>query len=43
MKYSGPFYVTNSCTVRAYAVKIDYFNSSVATHAIEKVWESYVI
>jgi hypothetical protein len=37
-KYTGPFYVTDSCTVKAYAVKIDYLNSTVATHAIEKVW-----
>lgn len=37
-KYTGSFYVTDSCTVKAYAVKIDYLNSAVATHAIEKVW-----
>lgn len=37
-KYTGPFYVTDSCTVKAYAVKTDYLNSAVATHAIEKVW-----
>ena len=37
-KYTGPFYVADSCTVKAYAVKIDYLNSAVATHAIEKVW-----
>ena len=37
-KYTGPFYVTDSCTVKAYAVKIDYLNSAVATHAIEKEW-----
>lgn len=37
-KYTGPFYVTDSCTVKAYAVKIDYLNSAVATYAIEKVW-----
>ena len=37
-KYTGPFYVTNSCTVKAYAVMPDYLNSEVATFAIEKVW-----
>ena len=37
-KYMGPFYVTDSCTVKAYAVMTDYLNSAVATHAIEKVW-----
>ena len=37
-KYTGPFYVTDSCTVKAYAVMPDYLNSEVATFAIEKVW-----
>lgn len=37
-KYSGPFYVTNSCTVKACAVKYDYRNSAVATKEIAKVW-----
>ena len=37
-KYTGPIYVTDSCTVKAYAVKTDYLNSAVATQAIEKVW-----
>ena len=37
-KYSGPFYVTNSCTVKVYAVMPDYLNSEVATFVIEKVW-----
>ena len=37
-KYTGPFYVTDSCTVKAYAVKSDYLNSEVATFAIEKEW-----
>jgi len=37
-KYTGSFYVTNSCTVKAYAVMPDYLNSEVATFAIEKVW-----
>ena len=38
MKYTGPFYVTESCTIKAYAGKYDYRNSAVATHSIEKVW-----
>ena len=37
-KYTGPFYVTDSCTVKAYAVMTDYLDSEVATFAIEKVW-----
>ena len=37
-KYTGPFYVTDGCTVKAYAVMPDYLNSEVATFAIEKVW-----
>lgn len=37
-KYTGPFYVTDSCTVKAYAVMPDYLNSEVATFAIDKVW-----
>jgi len=37
-KYTGPFYVTDSCTVKAYAVMPDYLNSEVATFAIKKVW-----
>lgn len=37
-KYTGSFYVTDSCTVKAYAVMPDYLNSEVATFAIEKVW-----
>ena len=37
-KYTGPFYVTDSCTVKAYAVMPDYLNSSVATQEIVKVW-----
>ena len=37
-KYTGPFYVTDSCTVKAYAVMPDYLNSEVVTFAIEKVW-----
>lgn len=37
-KYTGPFYVTDGCTVKAYAVMPDYLNSEVATFVIEKVW-----
>ena len=37
-RYTGPFFVTNSCVVKAYAVCADYLNSEFATFAIEKVW-----
>ncbi|MBQ6136799.1 MAG: chitobiase/beta-hexosaminidase C-terminal domain-containing protein [Kiritimatiellae bacterium] len=37
-KYTGPFYVTDTCTVKAYAVMTDYLNFSVATQEIVKVW-----
>ena len=37
-KYTGPFYVTESCTIKACAGKYDYRNSVVATHSIEKIW-----
>lgn len=37
-KYTGPFYVTDSCMVKAYAVMTDYLNSTVATQEIVKVW-----
>ena len=37
-EYTGPFYVTDSCTVKAYAVKFDYRDSAVATQEIVKVW-----
>ena len=37
-KYTGPFYVTDSCMVKAYAVKYDYHDSAVATQEIVKVW-----
>jgi hypothetical protein len=37
-KYTEPFYVTEGCTVKAYAVMPDYLNSAVATQEIVKVW-----
>ena len=37
-KYTGPFDVSESCSVRAYAVLDDYADSEVASFAIEKVW-----
>ena len=37
-KYTGPIYVTDSCTVKAYATMLDYLDSAVATQSIEKVW-----
>lgn len=37
-KYTGPFYVTDSCTVKASAMKYDYHTSAVATREIVKVW-----
>ncbi len=36
--YTEPFYVTNSCTIKAFAVCRDYFDSAVVSFAIEKVW-----
>ena len=36
--YAGPFHVTDSCTVKACAVKYDYRDSAVATQEIVKVW-----
>ena len=37
-RYTGPFYVAESCTVKAYATCHDYLDSAVATQSIEKVW-----
>jgi len=37
-KYTGPFYVTDSCTIKAYAVMNDYLNSAVAERSVEKIW-----
>ncbi len=36
--YTAPFYVTDSCTVKAYATCYDYLDSAVATQSITKVW-----
>ena len=36
--YAAPFYVADSCTVKAYATCADYLDSAVATQSIEKVW-----
>ena len=36
--YATALYVTNSCTVKAYATCFDYLDSAVATQSIEKVW-----
>lgn len=37
-RYMGPFYVTDSCTVKAYATCYDYLDSAVTTQIIAKVW-----
>ncbi len=37
-RYTGPFYVADSCTVKAYATCYDYLDSALATQSIEKVW-----
>ena len=37
-KYTGAFYVTSNCTVKAYAVLSDYTNSEIASKMITKVW-----
>ena len=37
-KYSGPFYVHESCVLKAYASLPDYRNSVIATQEIVKVW-----
>ena len=36
--YTGAFYVTSNCTVKAYAVLSDYTNSEIASKTIAKVW-----
>jgi hypothetical protein len=38
-EYTGPIYVTDSCTIKAYAIKYDYHDSAVAEKAIVKVWD----
>ena len=37
-KYTGPFYVTAGCTVKAYGVLNDYLNSEITVRTISKVW-----
>lgn len=37
-KYTGPFYVTAGCTVKAYGVLADYLNSEITVRTISKVW-----
>ena len=37
-KYTGPFYVTAGCTVKAYGVLNDYLNSNIASWTIKKEW-----
>ena len=37
-KYTGPFYVTDSCTIKAYASTDEFFDSDIATHQIVKIW-----
>ena len=37
-KYTEPFYVTENCTVKAYAVKYDYRDSILATQEVVKEW-----
>ncbi|MBR4651877.1 MAG: chitobiase/beta-hexosaminidase C-terminal domain-containing protein [Kiritimatiellae bacterium] len=37
-EYTEPIYVTDSCTVKAYATKYDYHDSAIATQEIVKVW-----
>lgn len=36
--YAGPFDVSASCTVRAYAALADYTDSEITSFTIEKVW-----
>ena len=37
-RYTGPLYVTDSCTVKAYAEMPDYLDSATTTQEITKVW-----
>ena len=37
-RYTEPFYVAESCQVRAYATCSDYLDSEIASFEIEKVW-----
>ncbi len=36
--YTGPFYVTDSCTIKAYATCYDYLGSAIASRTITKIW-----
>ena len=38
IKYTAPFYVTNSCTVKAIALANDYLNSEITQWTITKKW-----
>ena len=37
-KYTGPFYITDTCVIKAYATMSDYHDSQIATQSIVKVW-----
>lgn len=37
-RYTGPFYLAESCTVKAFARLADYLDSAVAVKAVTKVW-----
>lgn len=36
--YTGPLFITEACTVKAYAVLNDYIDSEVASATVERVW-----
>ena len=37
-KYTGPFWVSEGCTVKAVAMRVEYRTSEVASRTITKVW-----
>ena len=37
-KYTGPFNVTDGCTIKACASTDEFFDSDIATHQIVKIW-----